>query len=117
MSSTALAECTSGDCINGQGTFVYSNGTYVGEFLNGFRSGQGTYTWNSGSKYVGGFLNNLRNGNAVYTWYYNGEYGGTYTGEYLNGERSGLGTYIWVIDSRICAPYVKAGDKYHTRNR
>ena len=26
---------------------------YVGEFKNGLKNGQGTYTWSDGSKYVG----------------------------------------------------------------
>ena len=33
---------------------IYTDGsTYLGEFKNGFRNGQGTFTWLSGDKYVG----------------------------------------------------------------
>ena len=47
-------ECTQGDCKNGFGTAVYTDGDeYVGEWKNGKRYGQGTGTWANGDKYVG----------------------------------------------------------------
>jgi len=37
-------ECVSGDCINGQGTYVWPEGDkYVGAFIDGMREGQGIY--------------------------------------------------------------------------
>jgi len=44
----------------GQGTFTYGKGKwegekYEGEFKDGYRHGQGTYTWSDGDKYVGEF--------------------------------------------------------------
>ena len=41
----------------GQGTFTYGKGKwegdkYEGEFKVGYRNGQGTYTWSDGDKYV-----------------------------------------------------------------
>ena len=43
---------------HGQGTFTYGKGKwegdkYEGEFKDGYRNGQGTYTWSVGDKYVG----------------------------------------------------------------
>jgi len=43
---------------HGQGTFTYGKGKwegdkYEGEFKVGYRNGQGTYTWSDGEKYVG----------------------------------------------------------------
>ena len=45
--------CT-GDCKNGYGVWVYSDGArYEGNFKNGKKNGQGTYTFADGTKYVG----------------------------------------------------------------
>ena len=38
---------------NGHGTVTSPYGKYVGEFKDGKKHGQGTYTWSDGSKYVG----------------------------------------------------------------
>ena len=47
-------ECIYGDCVNGLGTYTYSNGDkYVGEWKNDSKYGQGTYTYSNGTKYVG----------------------------------------------------------------
>ena len=45
---------------HGQGTFTYGKGKwegdkYEGEFKVGYRNGQGTYTWSDGDKYLGKF--------------------------------------------------------------
>ena len=66
-----FAQCVSGDCENGQGTYIWTNGDkYVGEWKDGKRNGQGTYTWGSGEwegeKYVGEFKDNKQNGDGVY---------------------------------------------------
>ena len=42
--------CVSGDCVNGYGTHISSNGSkYVGEWKNDQRHGQGTYTYADGT--------------------------------------------------------------------
>ena len=66
-----VGQCISGDCENGQGTYIWTNGDkYVGEWKDGKRNGQGTYTWGSGEwegeKYVGEFKGNKQNGDGVY---------------------------------------------------
>ena len=66
-----FGQCISGDCENGQGTYIWTNGDkYVGEWKDGKRNGQGTYTWGSGEwegeKYVGEFKDNKQNGDGVY---------------------------------------------------
>ncbi len=44
-------ECTQGDCKNGFGNAVYTNGEeYVGEWKDGKQHGQGTYTDANGGK-------------------------------------------------------------------
>ena len=39
-----LAQCTEGNCVDGKGTMIFSEGKakYVGEFKKGMRQGKGT---------------------------------------------------------------------------
>jgi len=49
-----FAGCIIGDCMNGQGTFIYSNGDkYTGQFKDGKMNGKGTLISPDGEKYVG----------------------------------------------------------------
>ena len=48
LSGNAYAECIQGNCVNGQGTLTFSDGSkYVGEFKEGKSHGQGTRTWSN----------------------------------------------------------------------
>ena len=50
----ATAQCISGDCKNGKGTYQYPSGAkYVGEFKNGEINGVGVCYYTNGSKYSG----------------------------------------------------------------
>ena len=61
--------CTSGDCRDGIGTYVWNNGeTYTGDFNAGQMHGTGTYTWINGDKYKGDWRNGKQNGYGTYTW-------------------------------------------------
>ena len=83
--------CNSGDCSNGQGTYIWASGEkYVGDWKDGKNNGQGTYTWPDGRKYVGEFKDGLLNGQGTYTWP-NGE---KYVGDWKDGEHNGQGTFI-----------------------
>ena len=62
--------CISGNCINGQGTCTYADipgSKYVGEFMNGKKNGQGTFTWADGAKYVGGWMDGKMHGQGTFT--------------------------------------------------
>ena len=51
---------------NGQGTYTAANGNkYVGEYKDGKRNGQGTYTYANGNKYVGEFKDHNFNGQGI----------------------------------------------------
>ena len=62
--------CISGNCVNGQGTCTYADipgSKYVGEFMNGKKNGQGTFTWADGAKYVGGWMDGKMHGQGTFT--------------------------------------------------
>lgn len=69
--------CTSGNCINGYGTFFYKeNGSqYTGTFKDGLPQGFGTVIYNNGEKYVG---------------------------EWYEGSFNGLGTLYLVDSTKYC---------------
>ena len=85
-------KCIEGNCIDGKGTYIYEKGNweskYVGEYKDGKRHGQGTFTWPSGSKYAGEFKDGIRNGQGTYTF----TNGNKYVGEFKDGKRHGQGT-------------------------
>lgn len=67
--SVTRTGCVSGDCQNGQGTFVFSGGAiYSGEFKNGEIFGEGICYYPDGSRYQGGWVNRYPDGNGVQTW-------------------------------------------------
>jgi len=79
LSSTSSTdyECTQGDCKNGFGTAVYTDGDkYVGEWKDGKRYGQGTKTLANGNKYVGEFKDSKATGRGTFTWGSGNEYVG-----------------------------------------
>ncbi|HHS95156.1 MAG TPA: peptidase C14 caspase catalytic subunit p20, partial [Phaeodactylibacter sp.] len=47
--------CIKGDCINGEGTYIYQDGVakYTGQFKNGLANGQGVCTYANGERYEG----------------------------------------------------------------
>lgn len=59
--------CVAGNCVNGTGTYKYSNGDcFTGGFKNGKRNGQGTCVYISGDKYVGEWKDDLFDGKGAY---------------------------------------------------
>ena len=84
--------CTTGDCENGKGRFIFDNGDkYIGEFKNSLPHGRGAYYNKNGSTYKGPFTEGKRQGYGTFTWT-NGE---KYIGEYFNNNRHGEGIYIF----------------------
>jgi len=81
--------CVSGDCNNGYGKYVWSNGNYNGMWKDGLKSGKGTYISSDGNKYEGDWVKNLKSGYGIFT--YND--GNKYEGGYLDDLRHGEGRW------------------------
>jgi len=56
ITNNTKSQCISGDCVNGNGKKLYSNGdSYEGEFKNGETNGYGKLSYVDGSSYEGEF--------------------------------------------------------------
>ena len=88
------------NCFSG---YVYADGAvYLGEWKDGKKHGQGTYTYPSrhkyyGDKYDGEWKDDKAHGQGTYTY----ASGDKYAGEWKDSERTGQGTYTHA-----------SGDKY-----
>ena len=70
----SMADCTQGDCFNGQGTWTfslesdYAGDKYVGEFKYDKFHGKGTYYFANGDKYVGEFKDNKKESSRLFVF-------------------------------------------------
>ena len=84
------AQCTEGNCIDGKGKKVWSNGkVYIGDFKNGLRDGSGISELN-GYKYNGEWKEDLLHGQGKFIF----KSGDVYEGELKDGKYNGQGKYI-----------------------
>jgi len=79
---------------HGQGTYTSGEGvgegdTYVGEFKGGFKNGHGKYIWSDGDEYVGEFKDDKPNGQGTYTW----SNGDKYVGEFKDNTPWNISLY------------------------
>ncbi len=82
------AQCLTGNCRNGSGTFQFTNGdTYAGLWLNGQPNGKGTYTFRTKERYDGDFKGGKFDGYG--TMYYPD--GARYVGGWQNNRKHGTG--------------------------
>lgn len=102
-------ECQKGDCVNGEGTYVYSDGSkYIGEFKDSKCNGFGIIFYASGDKFVGEFRDHAVSGHGA--WYYKGGeaqpgyyddrnnfvlYNSLQTGCLQGNCDTGSGSYLW----------------------
>ena len=85
--------CTSGDCENGKGTYIWENGDrYSGAFKDGERNGKGTYTDQHGNFYIGEWKDNKYHGQGIWQ---SADNDFRYKGEYKDGKRDGQGTFTF----------------------
>ncbi len=91
-SGSTYAQCLDGNCEDGYGVYLYSDGTrYEGYWEAGMRHGFGTQIMPSGNTYMGQFEYDYFSGNGTYTW---ADDGTKYIGHWQMNNRQGLGTYI-----------------------
>ena len=84
--------------MDGHGKITYENGTYEGDFKNGYFHGQGTYTKADGTWiYKGSFENGVKNGSGTEYWPKEKRkyYAGFLECNYKDGERNGVGTWYY----------------------
>lgn len=94
LATFANAQCTTGNCYEGNGTFQFENGdNYNGQWRKGLPSGYGVYEFANGDIYKGNFLNGLMDGRGTYT--YNN--GNKYIGEWKAGKMNGRGHFHWSL--------------------
>ena len=89
------------DGYTGKGTWTFYGDKYVGEYKDGKRNGQGTYTWSDGAKYVGENKDDMSNGQGTMTY----ADGGKYIGEWKDGKKDGQGTYTWSDGAKYVGEY------------
>jgi hypothetical protein len=115
LASAGSAQCISGNCHNGTGSYRYSSTSrYSGQFINGLREGRGKMSFPNGNNYEGQFVKgkmqgdgtmNYRNGDKYVGLWNNdqmdgkGKYtfkqGERYEGDFRNGEYNGQGTMYY----------------------
>jgi len=88
----------SGPCF---GVSDYTNGQYVGEYKDGKRNGQGTYTYSNGEKYIGHYKDGKRNGQGTYIF----PDGSRYLGQWKDSEKNGQGTFIFANGNKYVGQF------------
>ncbi len=97
MPAHLAAQCQSGNCQTGTGTYRYSSvSTYSGQFVKGVRQGKGKLTMQNGNIYEGHFTNGRMHGEGSMT-YSNGD---RYVGLWANDKMSGQGKYFFKTRER-----------------
>lgn len=84
--------------MDGHGKITYENGTYEGDFKNGYFHGQGTYTTADGTWiYKGSYENGYMNGSGTEYWpkEKRKHYAGFLEGNYKDGKCNGVGTWYY----------------------
>lgn len=84
--------------MDGHGKITYDDGTYEGDFKNGYYHGQGTYTTADGTWiYKGSYENGYMNGSGTEYWpkEKRKHYAGFLEGNYKDGKCNGVGTWYY----------------------
>ena len=89
FTSISLFSLRVGESINANDNFNIRNigSEYVGDIINGKRTGKGTLTYINGDKYVGEFVDYKKEGKGIFTW----ANGDSYCGQWENDVYHGKG--------------------------
>ena len=69
VAPSTISGCVEGDCSNGEGVYVWSNGVkYIGSFRRGRQHGQGLLVMPDGASYDGGWRDGQKHGPGVATY-------------------------------------------------
>jgi tetratricopeptide (TPR) repeat protein/uncharacterized alpha/beta hydrolase family protein len=99
-----ISSCLRGNCINGEGTTVFADGSrYTGGFKNRLMSGFGYMTWPDGSSYKGQWVNKQIKGTGVFTY----TDGAVYEGDVSQNMRHGRGTMSYPNGIKYVGEYRK----------
>lgn len=85
-------DCVEGDCVNGKGRHIYSNGdVYEGDFKLYVPDGKGKTSYANGDVYVGDYKVGRRAGKGKFTW----ANGDVYEGDWKASQRNGSGKFTY----------------------
>ena len=88
--STAASSARADKAEHFDGTYIFATKSqYIGQFVEGKFSGQGTLRWPDRNSYEGQWLNGKRHGYGIYSFCDGSEY----KGHSLKGMYDGQGTY------------------------
>lgn len=65
LSRLAIAQCRSGNCKDGEGSYDFGYAIYTGTILNGLPHGTGTMDYGDGEKYTGSFYKGSEHGSGL----------------------------------------------------
>lgn len=90
----SFAQCTEGNCFDGNGTFLFENGDlYKGLWKKGLCEGYGVYEFANGDVYKGNWKIGKMEGRGTYT-YKNGD---KYIGTWKGAKMEGRGHFHWSL--------------------
>jgi hypothetical protein len=105
LTAETLAQCISGNCQTGTGTYRYSaTSKYTGQFQNGQRHGQGKMTYPDGNVYEGSFFMGKKQGTEGSMFY--AASGDRYIGPWKNDQPNGQGVYYFASKERYEGSFV-----------
>jgi len=87
--------------FHGQGTYVNSRGTYAGSWVDGAKSGKGTFTAKNGEVYTGQWSDNKRHGGGKQVY----SDGSFYKGAWQANQRDGKGTLTFKNGDKLTADW------------
>lgn len=103
ISASLSAQCLTGNCQNGTGTFRYPNGMkYTGRFVNGQREGAGKMFFADRRVYEGQFIHGRMHGQGKMT-YVNGD---VYDGLWAADQPNGTGKYQFKTGERYEGAFI-----------